>query len=144
MLNKKLSASEEAPIIAAANDIISGGELATLDPLLGDQACHIRAFTLVNLIRKIPDLDNPLATLDEKEKSFLEQCKLMSLIRIVPEKDEFGFYKKTEKTKETKIAKQLRKECSSTAIEATTSLVTPEIATLLLKNMKVLFGGTNC
>ncbi len=138
MLNKKLSASEEAPIIAAATDIVLGGELRMLDPLLGDQACHIRAFALVNLIRKIPDLDNPLANLNEKEKNFLEQCRLMSLVRIEPEKDEFGFYKTTEKTKETKAAKQLRKECTSTAIEATTSLVNPELATLLLQNKKKL------
>ncbi len=138
MLNKKLSASEEAPIIAAANDIVLGGELTKLDPLLGDQACHIRAFALVNLIRRIPDLDNPLTTLNEKEKNFLEQCRLMSLIKIEPEKDEFGFYKKTEKTKETKAAKVLRKECSISAIEATTSLVNPELAILLSQNMKKL------
>jgi len=138
MPNKKLSASEESPIIAAANDIVLGGELTMLDPLLGDQACHIRAFALVNLIRKIPDLDNPLATLNEKEKNFLEQCRLMSLVRIEPEKDEFGFYKATEKTKETKTAKQLRKECTSAALEATTSLVNTEIATLLIQNIKKL------
>ena len=151
MLNNTLSASEEAQLIAAANDLRQGGQLKNLDPLLGDQACHVRAFALVDLIRKISDLDNPLEKLSTKEKKFLIHCRMMAAVRVLPAVDKFGFLVRNEKTErgnlpvpgsttqKVKVAAEYRASCSQFAFEATTSLVNPAIAALLLQNQKKLF-----
>jgi hypothetical protein len=154
MLNKEQA--EQQQLLAAAKDIIAGGTLETLDPLLGDQACHVRAYALVSLIKNLnlTGEENPedvLGQLTIPQQQFLMTCRMMSHVRTLPEIDSHGLLIKNERTDETKLpldsgkkakstaSKEYRKICSEYAITATTSLMDPEIGSVVCDGKRKLF-----